>query len=118
MKKRMKIILPALLVLALIIYGAYWAFYDIQRLDGQDLLNEVPSPNGAYTLSVYRNNGGATTGYAVLCSVTDNETGRDRNIYWKYRCEEADVRWTDEDTAVINGIELDVWKDSYDYRHD
>ena len=41
-----------------------------------------------------------------------------RNIYWNYKCEKAEIEWDDEDTAiiVINGVELDVMEDKYDWR--
>ena len=53
----------------------------------------------------------------MLCSVTNNNTGKEKNIYWQYRCTEANIVWLDEDTVQINGIELNVKRDTYDYRH-
>lgn len=114
-KKTKRIIVTISFVL-LIVYGIYWAFFDIQRIEGEEFLSESTSPDGRYTVTAYLNNGGATTDYAVLCTATDNETGRDRNIYWNYKCEKAEIEWIDEDTAIINGIELDVMKDKYDWR--
>ena len=116
-KKTKRIIVTISFVL-LIVYGIYWAFFDIQRIDAQEFLSESTSPDGRYTVTAYLNNGGATTDYAVLCTATDNETGRERNIYWNYKCEKAEIEWVDEDTAiiVINGVELDVMKDKYDWR--
>ena len=84
---------------------------------GQEILQEVPSPNGEDTIIVYLNNGGATTSYAILCSVRDNQTGKERNIYWQEDRMEANVQWLDEDTVIINNIELHVWKETYDYRN-
>lgn len=117
MKKYLKFILPIVIV-AVFIYAVYWAFFDIQRLKGEELLEEISSPDGNYTVSVYLNNGGATTDYAVLCSARNNETEKERNIYWQYHCTKANVEWLDEKTVDINGVELDVEKDSYDYRND
>lgn len=122
MKKYMKIIIPIVivfsLIIAFVIYGIHWAFFDIQRIEGQEVIEEVLSPNDNYTITAYLNNGGATSDYAVLCSVTDNQTGKERNIYWQYHCSEAEIEWKDEKTVIINGVELDVLKDSYDYRND
>lgn len=115
-RKKLKIIFIPILLITLIVYIIHWAFFDIQRIDGQDFLSKSTSPDGRYTVTAYLNNGGATTDYAVLCTATDNETGRDRNIYWNYKCEKAEIEWIDEDTAIINGIELDVMKDKYDWR--
>ena len=38
MKKHLKIFLPVLLVVLSIVYAINWAFFDIQRLEGQELL--------------------------------------------------------------------------------
>ena len=105
-----------LIILALISYGIYWAFFDIQRLDGQEVITVSDSPDSSYTVTAYLHNGGATTDYAVLCAVKNNKTGKERNIYWNYHCSTADIQWLDDKTVSINGIELDVTKDKYDYR--
>ena len=105
-----------LIIFALISYGIYWAFFDIQRLDGQEVITVSYSPDSSYTVTAYLNNGGATTDYAVLCAVKNNKTGKERNIYWNYHCSTADIQWLDDKTVSINGIELDVTKDKYDYR--
>ncbi len=119
MKKTLSIIgIVLLLVISMLGYGFYWAFYDIQRLEGQEVIQKVTSPNGTYTVTAYLNNGGATTGCAVLCSVKTNGRNNEKNIYWQYRCEEANIVWVDEHTVQINGVELNVKKDTYDYRHD
>ena len=105
-----------LIIFALISYGIYWAFFDIQRLDGQEVITVSYSPDSSYTVTAYLNNGGATTDYAVLCAVKNNKTGKERNIYWNYHCSTADIQWLDDKSVSINGIELDVTKDKYDYR--
>ncbi|MBQ2775339.1 MAG: DUF5412 domain-containing protein [Clostridia bacterium] len=118
MKKFLKVIIPILIVIAVGAYAINWAFFDIQRIDGQELLHEVVSPDGKYTVSAYLNNGGATTDYAVLCSVKNNDTDKEKNIYWNYHCTEAVIEWNNEDTVTINGIKLNVTTDTYDYRND
>ena len=52
----------------------------------------------------------------LLCAVKNNKTEKVRNIYWNYHCSTADIEWVDDKTVIINGIELDVTKDLYDYR--
>ena len=119
MKKAISVIGILLLVTALLLgYGIYWGFYDLQRLKGQEIIREVPSPDGSYTVTAYLNNGGATTDYSVLCSVTFNGQNKEKNIYWQYHCEDAGIVWLDNCTVKINGVELNVKKDTYDYRHD
>lgn len=110
------LLLTLLLIPALVGYGIYWGFYDLQHLSGQELLETLPSPDGHYTVSIYRNNGGATSGYALLGTVINQESGRERNFYWQYQQNLASFRWIDEYTVEINGILLDVRQDSYDYR--
>lgn len=119
MKKALLIVgIVVLLIISLLGYGIYWAFYDIQRLEGQEVIQEVSSPNGTYTVTAYLNNGGATTDYAVLCSVKTNGRNNEKNIYWQYHCTKADIVWLDEQTVQINGVVLNVKKDIYDYRRD
>lgn len=117
LKRCLKIIIPVLLVI-FSFCAIRWAFFDIQRIDGQELISQSVSPDGEYTVFAYLNNGGATTDYAVLCSVKNNNTKKEKNIYWNYHCQDAEIKWSDEDTVIINGIELDVDKDIYDYRND
>ncbi len=105
-----------LIIIAFISYGIYWAFFDIQRLDGQEIIATSDSPDASYTITAYLNNGGTTTDYAVLCAVKNNKTGKERNIYWNYHCQSSNIQWLDNKTVSINGVELDVTKDLYDYR--
>ncbi len=118
--KKILIITGAILLLIAfgVSYAVYWAFFDIQRIEGQEIIQEVSSPDGTYTVTAYLNDGGATTGYAILCSVKTNDKNKEKNIYWQYRCEKAEIVWLDEETVQINGVELNVRKDTYDYRHD
>ncbi len=116
MKTVTKILIVSVVIIALLFYAVYWAFFDIQRIKGQKYLTESTSSDGKYTVTAYLNNGGATTSFAVLGTLKNNKTGRTKNIYWQYRCEDADITWKSNKIVVINGIELDVTKDTYDYR--
>ena len=117
MKKKTNIIIAVLMLLTgLLGYGVHWAFFDIQRLSGQEVIATSDSPDGQYRVTAYKNNGGATTGYAVLATVVNHENQRSRNFYWQYNCEDTAIFWVDETTVEINGIALNVWKDTYDYR--
>lgn len=119
MKKALLIIgIAVIFIVSLLGYGVYWAFYDIQHLEGQEVIQEISSPDGTYVVTSYLNNSGATTDYAVLCSVKTNGQNNEKNIYWQYHCEAVNIVWLDEDTVKINGVELNVKRDTYDYRHD
>lgn len=120
MRKTKKYIITIFIIVFIIIGGVSyiinWAFFDIQRINGQEYLDESTSPNGTYTVTTYLNNGGATTSYAVLGTLKNNKNGKSKNIYWQYRCEKAEMEWLNDETIKINGIELNVKSEIYDYR--
>ena len=120
MKRTKKYLIRILITIAIIIGGAAyainWAFFDIQRINGQEYLTEATSPNGMYTVTAYLNNGGATTSYATLGILKNNKNGKVKNIYWQYRSEKAEMEWLNDETIRINGIVLNVKNEIYDYR--
>lgn len=117
MKKKIVRIICGLLLVSLAICGTiYYLFFDISRIRGQEYLFSSSSPTGEYEIAVYRNNGGATTGYAYLCVVTNNKTQRKRNFFWDYRIDGVNIEWLNDHTVSINGRKLDVRSDSYDFR--
>lgn len=118
-KKVLKVFLVVgLLFIALIGYGFYALFIDMNRLPTGEYLTEETSPDGKYTLKAYVTNGGATVSYAVRGELVFNEkSNKTKNIYWNYREENASITWTDNDTVVINGHSLDVPKDKFDFRN-
>lgn len=116
MKRLVKVLIVFFFFVSVFAYGIYWAFFDIQHIEGQEMLIAVSSSNQEYTVTAYLNSGGATTDYSVICKVRNNKTGRERNIYWNYHCHDAKIDWIDETSVIINGIELNVLKDTYDYR--
>lgn len=107
-----------LLVFALLGYGIYWAFFDMDRLPTGEYLTEETSPDGKYTLKAYITNGGATTSYAVRGELVFNHKNHQtKNIYWNTKEESTTIIWTDHDTVVINGHALDVPNDTFDFRN-
>lgn len=120
MGKTKKHLMIIFIIIAIMIggiaYAINWSFFNIQRINGQEYLTESTSPNGTYTVTAYLNNGEATTGYAVLGTLKNNKTGKNKNIYWQYRCEKAEMEWLNDETIKINGIELNVKNEIYDYR--
>lgn len=115
--KLLKFFIILIAVIFTIVFSIYCNFFTIWWIKGDEPIQSVASPDNRYTVTAYLNNGGATTAYAVLGKVKDNKTGLKRNIYWQYRCSEAEIEWIDEATVSINGIKLDVKKDTYDYRN-
>ncbi|MGY0372670.1 DUF5412 family protein [Clostridium sp. JNZ J1-5] len=115
-KKLIRICIIIAAMIGGVAYAINWAFFDIQRINGQEYLNNSTSPNGTYTVTAYLNNGGATTDFAVLGTLKNNKNGKTKNIYWQYHCEEADMEWLNDETIKINGVELNVKNETYDYR--
>lgn len=119
LKTYKKVLLVLLVVIIFIAGSIYRAFYDMNHLSKGEMITEVVSPNGEYTLKAYLVNGGATVSYAIRGELNfNNKYRKPKNIYWNYREEEAKVEWTDEDTVVINGHSLDVPHEVYDWRRE
>lgn len=97
-------------------YSFNLAFLDIQKINGQEYLDESTSPNGMYTVTAYLNNGGATVDYAVLGRLKNNRNGKMKNIYWQYHCKKAEMEWVNDETLKINDQLLNVKDEIYDYR--
>lgn len=98
-------------------YGVYWAFFDMSRLPKGEFISQLQSPNGKYSIKGYLINGGATTSYAIRGELNyNNFEKRPKNIYWNYREKEIIIEWVDDNTVIINGIELDVASEKYDFR--
>ena len=81
-----------------------------------DFIKSADSPDGTYRVNAYLCNGGATVDFAVRGEVENLSTGEKRNIYWCYHKYDAELEWIDDKNVVINGVKLDVTKDSYDWR--
>lgn len=92
-------------------------FFNINRLPEGEFLHLTESPNGDYTVKAYVSESGATVADAVRVEVIYHQKiDKTKNIYWGYRESEAEIIWLDNDTVSINGIELDVRKEVYDWR--
>ncbi|MGD7057391.1 DUF5412 family protein [Rossellomorea aquimaris] len=98
-------------------YIFHWAFYNIERIEPGELISEKTSPNGAYTVKTYLNNGGATVDYAILGVLYSNKNNDSKNIYWQYEEPTGMINWINEDTVKINGQKINVPDGKYDYRH-
>ena len=115
MKKKISVFI----IIAILSYGVYWAFFDmsLSRLPEGDLIVESKSPNGEYIIKAYKSSGGATTGFAVLGELNYNTVNKkSKNIYWNYHEDTASIEWINNDTAIINGHRLNVLQDTFDFR--
>ena len=106
-----------LLLIGIIGYGEYWAFFDMNRLPTGEYITEETSPNGTYTLKAYVSSPSLSAD-AVRGELIFNErNGKTKNIYWNYRESTAKIEWIDDDTVVINGHRLNVPKEKFDFRN-
>lgn len=120
-RKRKKIIkisaLIGVLLIGMIGYGVYWAFFDMNRLPVGEYVTEKTSPDGTYTIKAYRTNAGETTSYSIRGELTfNNSTQKTKNIYWNNREDTAKINWLSNDKVVINGHTLEVPNEKYDFR--
>lgn len=107
-----------IVILFLAIYILYQKTYDIDNLPKGEFVESLKSPNEKYTLNAYKYSGGATVDWTLRVEVENNETGKKKNIYWNYHEKEADWKWIDNDTVIINNHKLNIHKDKYDFRWD
>lgn len=113
-----RMLIASLIVIGLVGYGVYWAFFDLERLPTGEYLTEETSPDGKYTVKAYVTNRGATTANSVRGELTLNDSrAKTQNIYWNYREDSATIIWIDNNTVVINGHTLDVPVDKFDFRN-
>ncbi|AMA74780.1 hypothetical protein ACH33_14585 [Aneurinibacillus sp. XH2] len=97
-------------------YVYYSLFYSMSNLPKGDFIKKVDSPDKNYTIQMYIVNGGATVSTAVRGELITNKKGTKKNIYWDYKTSDTNVKWLDNDTVSINGHEINVEKDVYDFR--
>jgi len=116
-KVKKKIILISIVIsIALILYGVYWAFFDMGRLPKDRFINEVESPDGKYSIKAYVSESSLSSP-AVLGELNYKVENRSsKNIYWNYKEDHADIQWTSNTTVIINGHKLNVLHDTYDWR--
>ncbi|WP_400163970.1 DUF5412 family protein [Brevibacillus sp. TJ4] len=104
---------------SVVAYGIYWMFYDMNRIPKSVMIEEKSSPNGFYTVRAYLSDAGATTSYSVVAELIFNtEHNKPKNIYFQNNQHSVEMHWVDNDTVVINGVELNVPDAVYDYRRE
>lgn len=79
--------------------------------EGKEIYS-VASPSGNKILTVYSIEN--SIGTAVRASVKRGKNTR--NLYWQTGLCEVDSGWLDENTVIINDVEINVKKGSYDCR--
>ncbi len=104
------------LIIGAFAYFIHW-LTDLQRLRGQEYLEEATSPNGTYTVTAFLDNGGLLSDYSVLCTLRENPSGKTKNIYYQYHHKSVRLEWLDDETIKINEQILNVTQNEiYDSR--
>ena len=81
------------------------------------LLQTSVSPDGSYTLNVYRTEPGATTDFSIKVFLESGK--KEKRIYDAYHEKSVDISWLDNERVCINGKTLNLAKDeTYDWRKD
>jgi Na+-transporting methylmalonyl-CoA/oxaloacetate decarboxylase gamma subunit len=93
----------------------YFLFFDISRMSGGKVISKVMSPNHKSTIVCYLHEA-ALSSDAVRCQLQRDTYGLSRNIYWDYPVFKADVRWTDDHNVIINGHQINIAFQTYDWR--
>lgn len=75
-----------------------------------------PSPKDEYTLKVYTRGEEESDDAAILVKVYNRKNKSERNIFWQGNTPWAYTVWKSDHKVCINGVELDVNKEQYDYR--
>lgn len=123
--KRTKIIW-GIIILAFIIFLGICAFSittsisDIKATfqPSKELINETVSSDGKYKVQAYRVNGGVTTDWAVECYLKESNSQKEKLIYKDYHIKDAEMVWIDNDTISINGHDINLPNEKYDFREE
>ena len=122
LKKHLKIILIIVVSIITCVFIAlctkvlYRCFFDLNNLPAGTYISESISPNKQYIIKAYLCSGNGTTDNSVRCEVIDLKNKEKKNIYWQYKIDKADIYWRNNVIVCINGKQLNILKDSYDWR--
>lgn len=107
------------MVFGLISWLYYYLDYDLQRLSKEgEVIAIAESPKKKYVFVVKKNSAGASSMFWNLIGIVGDRTNKTEMIIYWDEGSEAKVTWVDEKTVIINGVELNIEKDTFDYRHD
>ncbi len=108
-KHKKKIII--LSVFFIILYLLFSSRLRMLNLSTGEYIESLDSPNGDYTLKSYKCSGGATMDWFLRVEIVYNNKNKKMNVYYKYHESDSDMKWLDNETAIINGHRLNVFKD-------
>ena len=116
LRNKIFIVIFFIIIIIIILTGVvYVSFFSMSNLPIGEEIKRESSPDNEHMLIVYICEN-ALSAPAIRCEVVNIYTGKARNIYWQYREEYVDILWLDNYTVSINGICLNIFRDSYDWR--
>lgn len=77
---------------------------------------ESTSPDGNYTVVVFRENSGATNAFTIRCELINNASGEKKTFYWERGAGQVEIEWKNNDEVIINDNILNIHTDYYDNR--
>lgn len=110
-----KIVLRLGICIAVLVAIVWYSFFDTNNLPEGAFIASYPSPAATHVVNVFKCTGNATVADSLRAEVVTGNTVR--NIYWKYDESLHSVEWISEDVVSINGTQLNVRRDVYDWRH-
>ena len=116
--KKCAIVLAIISIVAIPIYAIYdFLVVDLDEIPEGEFLSEYPSPNEEYIARAYLiDNGGATVRTAIRVEIKyGNEV---KAIYWNYDEHTINLKWLDNKTVEINEHQLNIIKDTYNWKVD
>lgn len=105
----------ALALLAFFIYD--FLIVELNELPEGVFLSKYPSPNNKFIARAYLlDEGGATVRTAIRVEIDNgNEI---KTIYWNYDESTVNILWLDNKTIMINGHQLNIFVDTYQWKKD
>lgn len=109
---------PLIILLSFIFY-AYYHYYDLDGIPRTELVTEVSSPDGKYSILAYTSDINATTSESVVCELKYNDgTKKNKTVYFQNHESNVRIVWRSNTEVVINGHVLTMPDDVYDSRRD
>lgn len=93
----------------------YNLFYNINNIPKGQFLEEFKSPNKEYSVRAYLITNSLSAD-SLRVELVDNNTKKVKNVYYNYPADNVEIEWINNEIIRINEIELNVLKDSYDWR--
>ena len=106
------------LIIVILLFIGYRLFFDLESLPEGVFISEVSSPMDEYTIKFYINETSLSSPSLKGVLFYNEQDNQRKTIYNEYKQHEAIVEWVDNDTIIINGHQLNILEDVYDWRRE